>query len=84
MSKTIIRGSTNYNLECEQCKKKNLKIIETQEHILNCMKISDRNEKFKIPKYEEMFGTNVKNKLEIAKIITEHIKIRDELSMKNK
>ena len=80
--KNNYKGKYKNNLECDQCKKKNIQINETQEHILNCMEICDK--KVKIPKYEEMFGSNVRIKLEIAKILTNHIKIRDDINLKNK
>ena len=66
--------------ECELCGEEN----ETQKHILECKELTkNNNSKRNIPNYEKLFTGNVKDKLEIARIFIENIKIRDEIKKSN-
>ena len=67
--------------ECSMCMKEN----ETQEHIYKCEEIWKLREKNyeKIIEYEKIMTGNVREKLEIAKIFKENMKIKENILKPN-
>ena len=67
--------------ECSICMKEN----ETQEHIYKCEEIWKLREKNyeKIIEYEKILTGNVMEKLEIAKIFKENMKIKENIPKPN-
>ena len=67
--------------ECDVCGEDD----ENQEHLIKCKeinKIKDNNDG-KMPDYERLYESEVKNLIEIARCFTENRKIRKRLSKEN-
>ena len=72
------RGSYE-TFECEACQENE----ESQMHITECKElIKLRKEYLKPQEYSKLFDGSVKNQLNIAKIVTENMKIKNSLSKK--
>ena len=73
--KSNMKGSFE-NYECEVCLKEN----ESQEHIYNCIEIwKIRNEKRSFYNYNNIYTGDTKQKLEIARVFRQNMKIYDEM-----
>ena len=60
---------------CPVCK--DGKSLDTQEHLMYCPQLVDKNQVNKsTPNYEDLFGENVATQIQIASIIKEHFKGR--------
>jgi hypothetical protein len=73
--KTNFKGKYE-TFECDICREDD----ENQEHLMKCKelnKMKENNEK--MPVYEKLFESDVKNLKEIAKCFIENIKIRQKL-----
>ena len=73
--KSNMKGSFE-NYECEVCLKEN----ESQEHIYNCIEIwKIRNENRSFYNYNNIYTGDTKQKLEIARVFRQNMKIYDEM-----
>ena len=74
--KVNLKGSYD-TYECGVC----LKEDESQEHVYNCKeiwKIKDKSDE-NIPSYDKIMKGNVRDKIEVARIFQENIKIQENL-----
>ena len=73
--KTNMKGSYE-NFQCDLCNNEE----ETQEHVLNCMKIvSMRNEKDVINKLEKIYNGKVREQINVARVFKENMDIRKKI-----
>ena len=73
--KTNMKGSYE-NFQCDLCNNEE----ETQEHILDCMKIvSMRNEKDVINKLEKIYNGKVREQINVARVFKENMNIRKKI-----
>ena len=64
------------NLDCRACNQEE----ESQKHLYECLEILKNKEiKTKMMKYDQIFGENSRNQVEIAKQFLENIEIRNTL-----
>ena len=84
MRSRVSNVKTNYrgrfeNFECSLCNKD----METQQHIIECKSIRNvKKTENENVKYENLYGENVKQQLEIAKLFIENMNIKSKLEQK--